>query len=188
LLGTIARSSAYRLSARFEGEWKDAYTNYFARKYVRMLGAEELHDAIALATSRPGSFRFGPENMGMAMQVSGPSAAGDLRTFMNTFGQSNRNNPPRPLTGSPLQPLILMHTPVVNDRIKAEKDSRVERLLASYADDGRVVEELFLATLSRPPSSAELSIGVEAMANNRAGGAQNLQWALINKVEFLFNY
>jgi uncharacterized protein YukE len=188
LLGTIARSSAYQLSARFEGEWKDAYTNYFARKYVRMLGAEELHDAIALATSRPGSFRFGPENMGMAMQVSGPSAAGDLRTFMNTFGQSNRNNPPRPLTGSPLQPLILMHTPVVNDRIKAEKDSRVERLLASYADDGRVVEELFLATLSRPPSSAELSIGVEAMANNRAGGAQNLQWALINKVEFLFNY
>ena len=73
LLGTICRSSAYQLSARFDGEWKEAYTKYFARKFVRMLDAEELHDAIALATSRPGSFTFGNEKVGMSMQLSGPS-------------------------------------------------------------------------------------------------------------------
>ena len=36
-----------------------------------------------------------------------------------------------------------------------QKDSRVERLLDTYKDNGRVVDELFLATLSRPPSGAE---------------------------------
>lgn len=188
LLRTIARSSAYQLAARFDGEWKESYTKYFARKYVRMLGAEEMHDAIALATSRPGSFRFGGGTMGMAMQVSGPSSGGDLRTFLNTFGQSNRNNPPRALAGSPLQPLILMNTPVLNERVTAAKDSRVQRLLDTYKEDRRVVEELFLATLSRPPSPAETQVGVEAMAKNRVEGAENLQWALINQVEFLFNY
>src|SRR5579862_8373682 len=155
LLGEICKSSAYQLSARFDGEWKESYTRFYARKFVRMLSAEELHDAIALATSRPGSFKLGDEPTGMAMHLSGPSGSSDVKYFMQTFGQSNRNNPPRPLAGSPLQPLLLMQSPVVNDRVLAKKDSRVERLLSAYKDDiARVVDELFLATLSRPPSYA----------------------------------
>jgi hypothetical protein len=125
----------------------------------------------------------------MAMHLSGPSGGGDVRYFMQTFGQSNRNNPPRPLAGSPLQPLLLMQSPVVTDRVKAAKDSRVQRLLDTYRDDnGRVVDEMFLATLSRPPSESEKQVGLEALAKNRVEGAQNLQWALINQVEFFFNY
>src|SRR5207248_8579011 len=112
LLVPICRSSAFQTSARFEGEWKDSYTKYFARKFVRMLDAEELHDAIALATSRPGSFTYGNEKMPMSMQLSGPSGGGDVKYFMQTFGQSNRSNPPRPMAGSPLQPILLMQSPV----------------------------------------------------------------------------
>jgi uncharacterized protein DUF1549/uncharacterized protein DUF1553 len=189
LLGTICRSSAYQLSARFDGEWKDAYTKYYARKFVRMLTAEELHDAIVMATDRPGDFKFGNEKTGMAMHLNGPEGNQDVRYFMQTFGQSNRNNPPRPLAGSPLQPLLLMQSPVVTERIRADKDSRVARLLASYpADDARVIDELFLATLSRPPSAAEKEVALAALAKSRSEGAQNLQWALINQVEFFFNY
>ena len=189
LFQTICRSSAYQLSARFDGEWKEAYTRYYARKFVRMLTAEELHDAIALATSRPGSFKFGDETTGMAMHLSGPSGNSDLKYFMQTFGQSNRNNPPRPLAGSPLQPLLLMQSPVVTDRVMAKKDSRVERLLDTYkGDNQRVVDELFLSTLSRPPSDGERQVGLGAMAKDRVTGAQDLQWALVNQVEFFFNY
>ena len=189
LFRTICRSSAYQLSARFDGEWKDAYTRYYARKFVRMLTAEELHDAIAVATSRPGSFKFGDETTGMAMHLSGPSGNSDVKYFMQTFGQSNRNNPPRALAGSPLQPLLLMQSPVVTDRVLAKKDSRVERLLETYKDDNaRVVDELFLSTLSRPASEGERQVGVAAMAKDRVTGAQDLQWALVNQVEFFFNY
>ncbi|MBI1792032.1 MAG: DUF1549 domain-containing protein [Acidobacteria bacterium] len=189
LLASVCRSSAYQLSARFDGEWKDAYTKYYARKFVRMLTAEELHDAIALATSRPGSFKFGSDTMGMAMQLSGPAGGADVRYFMQTFGQSNRSNPPRPLTGSPLQPLLLMQSPVVNDRVLAAKDSRVQRLLDTYKEDnGQVVDELFLATLSRPASRSEREVALGALGKSRVEGAQNLQWALINQVEFFFNY
>jgi hypothetical protein len=189
LLDTICNSRAYQLSARYEVEWKDAYTKYYARKFVRMLSAEELHDSIAIATERPGSFKYGDEKVGMAMHLSGPAGSSDVKYFMQTFGQSNRNNPPRPLSGSPLQPLLLMQSPVVTDRVMAKNDSRVERLLAAYKeDDGRVVDELFLATLSRSPSPAEKEVALGAMAKDRVQGAQNLQWALVNQVEFFFNY
>ena len=37
LIRTIMKSSAYQLSSRFNGEWKDAYTPYYARKFIRVL-------------------------------------------------------------------------------------------------------------------------------------------------------
>ena len=188
LFQTIARSSAYQLSARFDGEWKESYSKYFARKFVRQLGAEELHDSIAIATSRPGAFKHGKDSMPMAMQVSGPAGAGDVKTFMAAFGQSNRSNPPKDPTGSPLQPLLMMQSPVIADRVLAAKDSRVQRLLDNYTDNNKVVEELFLGTLSRWPSTEERSISMDALKQDRIRGAQNLQWALLNQVEFLFNY
>ncbi len=189
LFRTICRSTAYQLSAQYDGEWKDLYSKYFARKFVRLLSAEELHDSITLATGRSASLKHGDIQVPMTMQLSGPSGGGDLKYFMQTFGQSNRNNPPKLLQGSPLQPLLLMQSPVVNDRVKAEKDSTVQRLLETYkADDNRLVDELFLGTLNRPASVNEKEISLAALKKDRVGGAQNLQWALINLTEFFYNY
>ena len=188
LMSTICRSSAYQLSARFPGQWKDSYTKYYARKFVRRLGAEELHDAVVLATDRPGNFEFGDGTVGMAMQLSGPSEGREIRHFMETLGQSDRNTPPRKVAGSLLHPLVLMQSPVVAERVLAEDCGRVQQLLDRYAEDPPVVEEMFLATLSRPPTDREEEIALAALQRNRVEGAQNLQWALINNVEFLFNY
>lgn len=188
LFRTICNSNAYQLSAQYPGEWKENYSKYFARKFVRMLSAEEVHDALVSATGRPGAFKYGNEKVGMAMQSSVPTATGELKTFMVAFGQSNRSNPPRPPAASPLQPLLLLRSPVVTDRVLAEKDSRVQRLLDTYKDDGKVVEELFVGTLSRYPSAGEKKLAIDAMTANRVEGAQNVQWALVNLAEFLYNY
>jgi hypothetical protein len=188
LFRRICRSSAYQLSARYPGEWKDTYTPYFARKFVRMLTAEEVHDALVSATGRPGSFKYGNEKVGMAMQANTPSATGELKSFMVAFGQSNRSNPPRPPAASPLQPLLLMRSPVVTERVLAEKDSRVQNLLAAHPENGKVVEEMFLGTLSRYPQAEERKIAEAALEADRVRGAQNLQWALLNLAEFLYNY
>jgi hypothetical protein len=187
LMRTIAQSSAYQLSARYQGEWKESYANYFARKFARRLSAEELHDAITLATDRPADFKFGDDKVGMAMQLSGPPGGRDVKTFLRTFGQSDRNTPPRDMPGSLLHPLALMQSPVVTDRVLAKEDSRVKNLLDSY-DNDRVVDEMFLGTLSRPPSGEEKEVALAALTTDRVAGAENLQWALINSVEFFFNY
>lgn len=200
LFKLICNSTAYQLSARFPGEWSDRYTRYYARKYARMLTAEELHDAVVSATERPGKFvvRARKEDgsldgnaagsVGMAMQVSLPNPNGELKSFLQAFGQSNRGSPPKAPSPSPLQPIMLMRSPVVNDRVLAAKDSRVQRLLDSYKDDAKVVDELFVATLSREPTAAERNLALSAMKANRVEGAQNTQWALMNLVEFLYNF
>ena len=102
----ICDSSAYQLSARFPGEWKEHYAKYYARKFARMLTAEELHDSIVVATERPAKFVVATKNedgssdgalppqSAMAMQVSMPMAKGELKSFMAAFGESNRNTPP----------------------------------------------------------------------------------------------
>ena len=151
------------------------------------LGAEELHDAIVLATDRPGDFKFGDSKVGLTLKLAGPPGARDVRTFLRTFGQSDRNTPPREVPGSLLHPLALMQSPVVTDRVMAKEDSRLKKLLDSY-DNDRVVDEMFLGTLSRPPSSEEKTVALAALNTDRLTGAENLQWALINSVEFFFNY
>jgi hypothetical protein len=199
LFRLICNSSAYQLSARFSGEWSDNYTRYYARKYARMLTAEEVHDSITIATGRPGSFggarkRVTDEDepagptVTMAMQSAMPRAQGELKSFLNAFGQSNRGTPAKPSQASPLQPIMLMRSPVVNDRVLAAKDSRVQQLLDSYKDNGKVVEELFLSTLSREPMPEEKALAVSFLDQNRVNGAQNVEWALLNLVEFLYNF
>jgi Protein of unknown function (DUF1553)/Protein of unknown function (DUF1549) len=200
LFRVICNSSAYQLSARFPGEWNERYTRYYARKYARMLTAEELHDSITIATDRPGSFGGGRRRpvmndeeptgptVTMAMQVAVPRASGELKSFMQAFGQSNRGAPGRPPQPSPLQPIMLMRSSVVTDRVLAAKDSRVQRLLDSNQDNGKVVDELFLATLSREPTPEERTTAVSFLDINRVEGAQNVQWALLNLVEFLYNF
>jgi len=47
---------------------------------------------------------------------------------------------------------------------------------------------LFLATLARSPSKDEKQVALAELSNDRTRGAENLQWALINNVEFFFNH
>jgi streptogramin lyase len=186
-LKTVMKSSAYQLSSRFDGDWKPDYVPYYARKYVRMLSAAELHDAIALATGRPAA--SGQKKVPMVTEMSEPKKAGkDVTAFLTVFGQSNRDDMPKKVAPSALQAMVLMESKVVTERVLARNNSRVEQLLKTASSDDVVVEQIYLATLSRRPSAQESRLALSAMKQDRTRGAENLQWALINSPEFLFNY
>lgn len=189
LVRTIMLSSAYQLSSNFEGAWKEQYAPYYARKYVRMLSAAELHDAISLATARPGELSSGQAKVPLVQMMSEPKKA-DKQTqgFMKVFGQSNRDDMPKKTSPSSLQAMLLMQSKIVTDRVLALNGSRVEQLLKDSDDNAVLAEKLYLATISRKPSGPELEVAVKALTKDRRRGAENLQWALINSPEFLFNY
>ena len=186
---TLMRSSAYQLSSRFDGEWKPEYTQYYARKYVRMLTAAELHDAIVLATAKPGEVLAADNKDGMVMQMPEPGKAGaETKNFLRIFGQSNRDDMPKKVPQSSLQAMLLMQSRIVTERVAAKDGSRVEQLLKDTPDDRALVRKLYLATVSREPGGPELETAMHALAADRKKGAENLQWALINSPEFIFNY
>jgi mono/diheme cytochrome c family protein len=197
LMRTIAQSSAYQLSSRFEGEWKETWTPYFARKFPRLLAAEEIHDAISQATGVYGDYKKSVPYTGRTItqaryftQLASPDELGNrqIRFFLNTFGQSNRDQFDRQFGGSILQAIVLMNSPFVNSKIAVTPGSRAAELLASRKSDEEIVTELFLAALSRPPVEAEKSVAIESLARDRKQGIEDLQWALLNKMDFLFNY
>ena len=51
------------------------------------------------------------------------------------------------------------------------------------------MEELYLASLSRPPTAEELAKGLKYLETGagRAARAQDLLWALVNSKAFLYN-
>ena len=83
-----------------------------------------------------------------------------------------------------------MNQNFVMTRIHADDDgSNVQRLLRVTNEPPVIIEELYLATLSRYPSSRETLVASEAMSQlGIRRGAESLQWALLNKLEFLFSY
>jgi hypothetical protein len=189
MIRTMMKSSAYQLSSSFPGEWKPDYASYYARKFVRMLSAAELHDEIVIATAKPGEAIDNSSPDGMVMQMPEPGkATNDVKNFLRVFGQSNRDDMPKKTPQSSLQAMLLMQSRLVNERVAAKGGTRVEELLNEKIDDRTLVEKLYLSTVSRKPNEPELTTALKALATDRRRGAENLQWALINSPEFIFNY
>jgi hypothetical protein len=70
------------------------------------------------------------------------------------------------------------------------ESGRLKALLARGLSDEAIVEELFLATLSRFPDEAEKSGALEHVRakGERRAGFVDVVWALINTREFILNH
>lgn len=196
LMGLIAKSSAYQLSAVYPGKWDISYVPYYARKYVRRLDAEEVHDAVAKATGILPSYTLNNSSLPpvqWAMQLPDtrePRSNNAAATFLNAFGRGDRDTTFRRSDGSVIQALNLMNSGFVMQRIhQNNQGSRVGELLRQNADAQTIIQRLFLNTLSRPATSQEVGLftAVFQQLGNRVG-AESLQWVLLNKLDFLFNY
>src|SRR5262249_40277970 len=96
----------------------------------------------------------------------------------------------RRFDSSLLQALNMMNNAFIETRIhQANPGSRVQTLLSQGADTPTIIRELFLNTLSRAPSSNEVSLltPMFQQQGNRVA-AEGLQWMLLNKMDFLFNH
>jgi hypothetical protein len=196
----IVNSNAYQLSARYSGTWDPNFQNLFARKLVRRLWAEEIHDSIAQVsgilptyTLNTQGVTFGPVNFAMQFPETDltPDNGGRVSTFLDAFLRGNRVDVTRSGEGSPSQALGLMNDNFVMTRIRATGTGATASLLANNINlpDDQLVTNLFLAVLSRYPTDTEKT---QALANLKSGTrsqeAENLLWLLYNKVDFIFNY
>lgn len=194
LLRTIANSSSYQLSSSYTpGAWNEGWTTYYARHYPHRLTAEELLDAITKATSVPQPVTIGGlGSVAHAMQfpdTSEPPSRTALGTFLDEFGRGNRDDEARKNDSSIVQALSLLNNTIVTNRVKkTTANSSVAKVLAATSDPATIVDQLYLATLSRHPNATEQGIAVNYLKNgNLQQHTEDLQYALINSLEFLFD-
>jgi hypothetical protein len=219
LIGLIAKSSAYQLSSKYPGTWKIEYVPYYARKYVRRLDSEEMHDAIVKATNQPPLSTYRDpagqnqtvigyvitdqtgqytRKVDWAMQL--PDTTGGNAGFLNVFLRGNRDSNLRSDDPSILQALTMMNNGFVTGRIhqgnrvllpnQPEIPSTVRKLLSdTNLSNEEIVKQLYLHTLSRHPTDAEKAKLMPYFQSlGKTAATESIQWVLLNKVDFMFNY
>jgi hypothetical protein len=186
LLRLIVSSYVYGLSS-LPVEQNVTDTHNFSRHYRQWLEAESLLDAIGDVTQVRESFSgLPPEARAVQLWTHRIDSL-----FLDAFGRPDANqDPPCERTGETtvVQTLHLMNAPSVNRQLTSD-DGRVAHLAASTLSAEQIVEELYLATYSRGPTSEELAATVPRIVGEgavRRQAIEDLLWALLNTPEFVF--
>ena len=165
LMRTIVNSRAYQASIA-TNEWNADDADNFSHAMPRRLSAEELMDAVALATGVRPVFPEAPPDT-RAEQLPDPHVGKD--GFLDLFGRPVARIGVRVRAAQRLslpQALNLVNGKTISDAV-ADPNGRVAKAILSGQADRDVVEELYLASLSRPPHAAELDKRREVSASGR---------------------
>lgn len=158
----------------------------FSHCLPRRVGAEALLDSLVQATAVPERFSGAPAGF-TAAQL--PDATVNSE-FLNLFGKPQRMEAcecERDDGSNMLQALHFINGPSIISRV-TNGSGRIAQLLKAHGDDDALVTELYLWTVARFPSEAELDLAAKhfrAYGEKRAEAAQDLAWALLNSKDFL---
>jgi hypothetical protein len=192
IIRLIMNSRTYALSSDPNDTNADDDLNY-SHEVPRRLTAEQLLDAAHQVMQTPEEFTGYDEGI-RAGQLPGvhiprkqrPTAADQ---FLVTFGK-----PPRLLVcecersneTSLGQAFQLISGPEMA-RMLSAPDNRIGRMMAAGKSDEQIIEELYLAALSRLPTAKESQAMCEHVtrAASRRDGLEDVAWALLNAKEFV---
>jgi hypothetical protein len=113
--------------------------------------------------------------------------------FLETFGKPDRLitcECERSSEPSMTQVLHLYNGETVNKKLAAAGSAA--ETAAAESDNAKIIDDLFLAALSRPPTTAEKQPLVAELLNtkpqDRRQAMEDLYWSVLTSREFLFNH
>jgi len=191
----VLNSRTYQLSSR-PNEWNARDAALFSHYPIRRLGAEQFLDAIGQVTETYEDFSSAiPEPFTVLPKGWRATQLGDgsIGTpFLELFGRPPRDTAyesERCTQASMHQSMYMLSSAQLEAKIT--KSPRIERLMKSNNSDAEIVEEMYLAALSRPPTEEEKQKVLEYIGGDpklRKQAVQDLMWALLNTREFMFNH
>jgi hypothetical protein len=188
LIRTIVTSRVYGLSSQPNASNVRDTQNY-SRAYRKRLSAEVLFDAVCDAAGEPETFVGMPPDT-RAVQLWDHQLPS---SFLDTFGRPQRKTVcqcERLADTTLSQVLHLLNAPLVNDKITAPT-GRAAQLASRDMPPEKIVAELYLAALGRPPREEEMTAACAAFdvdGATRRSAAEDILWALLNSAEFVLNH
>jgi hypothetical protein len=194
ILNTLAYQRSWKANASSARDERN-----FSHRLLRLMSAEQVVDAINLVTDAPLKVtlpyaklpagrvvrravelppsRVSPVDDGYVLQIFGRP----LRTQASDYERSN--------TASLSQVMYLYNSQELRAKI-ASDTGRLKKLLDASADDRKLLEELHLLVLTRPPTAAEVEGALANLktARSRREGFQEVLWSLLNRKEFLVTH
>ncbi|HWN94394.1 MAG TPA: DUF1549 domain-containing protein, partial [Methylomirabilota bacterium] len=185
LMRTICQSRTYQLSI-IPNKWNEDDTINFSHASPRRLSAEQMLDAVAVATGVRPQFSGMPVGM---RPVEIPDGIVQGNDFLALFGRPKRQSAcecERTSNMTLSHTLNLINGQMLSQAVNSPK-SRIAKLVESEADNQKLIEEIYLACLNRFPTEKEIAALDFVAAKSRSELAQDLTWALMNSSAFVFN-
>jgi hypothetical protein len=186
LIRTIIASRTYQSSVKMN-RWNEDDRINFSHFIPRRLSAEQLTDCIAIATGTRPKIVGLPEGMRSVYLADGLADGND---FLKLFGRPKRESAcecERTSNLSLAHALSLINGPVISGAV-SEPGNAIVKLVEREKDNGRLIEEIYLSSLGRLPTTTERAeIEFSKDPAHRLEEAQDLAWALLNSPAFLFN-
>ena len=112
--------------------------------------------------------------------------------FLKTFGQPARElacECERESDSNLAQALQLINGPTVNEKLQAPTTASAS-CSRRRRPTGTILDELYLATLSRLPDATDVKVSLDyiAKATDKRKAWEDLHWTLLNTKEFLFRH
>ncbi len=188
LVRDTCTSRTYQLSTAVNDSNRLDVAN-FSHAAIRRVRAEVLYDLVSQATGTMDQNKFrGLPQGARAVQI----ADGQTTTyFLTTFGRASRETVCScevKMDPNLSQALHLLNGDTVHNKIRG--GGVVAKQLERKLSPEQIVDELYLSTLGRKPTAAEVSKFVELstpIADKREA-FEDVLWALLNTKEFLFNH
>jgi hypothetical protein len=189
----VLNSRTYQLSAKVNDTNKLDTRNY-AHSYIRPMIAEAVVDVLncALGTTEKFGAEIKPGAKGVEVGASQLLQQQQAMYAFRLFGRPPRTTAcdcERAMEPALPQKLFLMTDPGLLAKFN-EPTGRLQTLLKSSKTDEEVLEELFLATLSRMPNARdrESFTAHRKLVGTRREALIDTMWALINTREFILNH
>lgn len=186
----ILQSRTYQQTARPSSN-NQSDRRLFARSYPRRMMAEVVVDVLNSALGTQENFGNDVPRGSQVIEVA-PSRTnnGNLNYLFRIFGRPARSTTcdcertPEPALP---QTLFMMSDPYLLGKIQS---GRLRKMLGKRLSPEAMVEECFLATLSRwpTPDEKERTLAYVKTRSDRTAAWTDVMWALINTREFILNH
>jgi hypothetical protein len=185
LIRWICASDAYQLKSTFNAtNDQDEAEVYFSRMPLRQMGFDQMFESVWTATRMADAIGQGEKK----------KLREQWRKFLHLEFDDDESFY-LPAGDSWLQMMLLMNNQAIHDRI-GDRDAGTLRQALKRQRHADVAETLYLATLTRRPTAAELAIIEREIRQERARFEnadlrpvwQDLFWALLNSNEFSVNH